>query len=254
MNATAPSPRHARGAAARDRVTLHVREVPSLAAAEIDEIWALCDRFVETDRAHFERKLRRYPEVVLCRNSRGELVGTVSLDVYPVRFQGREVSVVLTAGVVIDEPYRRRGILERVGVRTYLRTRLRTPFRPVYWLFDTFSFKSFLLLPRNFADYWPRKEAPTPPPVRELMDALAAARYGADWDPARGIVVRSGRKRLRPHTAPIDAALLSDPDVRFFESVNPGHREGDMLVCLCPLTLRNMLHMARSRLRRLVRR
>lgn len=41
--------------------------------------------------------------------------------------------------------------------------------------------------------------------------------------------------------APIEAGLLFDPDIRFFETANPGHREGDMLVCLAPLTAGNLL-------------
>jgi len=34
---------------------------------------------------------------------------------------------------------------------------------------------------------------------------------------------------------------LVDPDARFFDSANPGHRDGDMLVCLVPLSMRNIL-------------
>jgi hypothetical protein len=29
--------------------------------------------------------------------------------------------------------------------------------------------------------------------------------------------------------------------VSFFQSVNPGHRDGDMLVCLAPLSVQNLL-------------
>jgi hypothetical protein len=40
------------------------------------------------------------------------------------------------------------------------------------------------------------------------------------------------------------------PDVEFFARANPGHAEGDMLVCLCPLTLRNWLSVGRKMLER----
>jgi hypothetical protein len=235
-------------------VTLHRRDSRTLTPAEIDEIWALTDRYVEADRPYFERTLRELPQTVVARTRTGELVGVVSLEVYPVRHRGRTSWVIFTANVVIDEPYRRRGILERAGVAAFLRVKRRHPFGRVFWLFDTFSFKSYLLLPRNAGEYWPRKDRPTPAPVREFVDVLATARYGSAWDPARGVVIRSGRKRLRPRTAPIDERMLSDPDIRFYDSANPGHREGDMLVCLCPLTLRNWLHLTYSNLRRLTRR
>jgi hypothetical protein len=69
---------------------------------------------------------------------------------------------------------------------------------------------------------------------------LASEQYEADWNRDLGLARRSGHKQLRPDTAPIDAKLRSDPDVSFFEAANPGHRDGDMLVCLAPLTLGNL--------------
>jgi hypothetical protein len=238
----------------RDRVTIAARDSRSLSPGELDEVWALTDRYVESERASFERKLREVPEVLLFRNARGELVGVSSVDVYPVRRGGRTEWVIFNANAVVDEAYRRRGILERAGARTFLRLKRRRPLARAWWMFDTFSFKSYLLLPRNFRDFWPRRERETPGEVRALLDELARARYGDAWDAARGVVRRSGKKRLRPHTAPVDEALLADPDVRFYEAANPGHREGDMLVCLCPLTLGNWLYLARASLRRLAAR
>jgi hypothetical protein len=43
-----------------------------------------------------------------------------------------------------------------------------------------------------------------------------------------------------PATAPIDTSALLDSDVLFFDSANPGHRGGDMLACLVPLSARNL--------------
>lgn len=236
----------------RDRITLRSRDPRALTPAELDEIWRLTDRYVETERSYLEASLREFREFVLARDAAGVLVGTTAIDAYPFRHEGRTTWVLFTAATVIDEAYRRRGILERIGVRTFLRVKLRNPLRRVCWLFDTFSFKSYLLLPRNFAVFWPRRDRPTPEPVRAFVDALATARYGDAWDRQRGIVRRSGRKRLRPRTAPVDEELLADPDVSFFESANPGHREGDMLVCFCPLGLPNWLRLARSSARRLL--
>ena len=73
-----------------------------------------------------------------------------------------------------------------------------------------------------------------------FIDHLARRQYDDHWDPGRGIVTRSGWKRLRPTSAPIDDHARNDPNVRFFEEANPGHAEGDKLVCLAPLTAPNV--------------
>ncbi len=82
------------------------------------------------------------------------------------------------------------------------------------------------------------------------MDQLAAQAYGSAWRPAQGIVVRSGRKRLRPETAPLEEKLARTAELEFFARVNPGHADGDMLVCLCPLNAANWISVAIRALRR----
>ena len=63
--------------------------------------------------------------------------------------------------------------------------------------------------------------------------------------PERGIVERSGFKRLRATAAPLVLSADSDPNLLYFAGANPGHAEGDMLVCLCPLTWSNWLSLLR---------
>jgi hypothetical protein len=222
-------------------IDITVRPTASLTVAELDEIWAVTDRYIETPRGVYENKLKALPEIGLWRTRDGALVGLVGLDVYRPRFERRESIVFFTSSVVIDAAYRGRNLVVRTGLRMFVREKLRRPWLPAYWLFDTFSYKSYVLLPHYFAEFWPRRDRATPPGVARFIDHLARARYGDDWIPERGIVRRSGDKRLRASTAPVDKRVRNDPDVQFFEHVNPGHRDGDMLVCLAPLTLPNIV-------------
>jgi hypothetical protein len=54
--------------------------------------------------------------------------------------------------------------------------------------------------------------------------------------------------------APLVLTRDSDPHLEFYARMNPGHADGDMLVCLCPLSLANWMHLARIALRRRRRR
>jgi hypothetical protein len=181
------------------------------------------------------------------------LLGMAAIDVHPTEFRGRKLVVISTAHVLIREVWRGRNLLQKLGARTFLATRLRYPLQPIYWFFDTFSYKSYLLLPRNFREFWPRHEQPTPEPHAALMDQLATQTYGPAWQPARGIVVRSGQKRMRSTVAPLVLGAGADPALEFFARANPGHPDGDMLICLCPLTLSNWVSLARKALQRLGR-
>jgi hypothetical protein len=236
--------------AARVPIDIEIRRSESLTPAELDEIWVVTDRYVDTTRAVYEKKLKTVPEVGLWRTRDGQLVGLVSLDVYRTTFNGRESIIFYTSSVVIETAFRGRNLVVRTGLQMVLREKLKRPWLPAYWFFDTFSYKSYLLLPHYFREFWPRRDRKAPPETWAFIDHLARGRYGSDWIPDRGVVHRSGHKRLRAETAPVTAITLLDVHVRFFENANPGHREGDMLVCLAPLSFGNVLGALRAAFRR----
>jgi hypothetical protein len=223
-------------------------------AIDWDEIWGLIQRFYLAERDYVEQLIRHHGWIALFRAAGDRrLVGITALDVYPTEFEGRKLAVIFTSHVMLDEAFRGHNLLQRLGWRTFLRTRLRYPLHAIYWFFDSFSYKSYLLLPRNFRDFWPRRETQIPAWESGLMNQLAIQMYREAWQPALGIVRRTGHKRLRPETAPLQAEYDRDPDLAFYARANPGHAEGDMLVCLCPLTVANLVTLgvrARRRARR----
>ena len=223
-----------------DPIDITLRRSGSLTPRELDEIWAVTNRYVETERDVYEAKLRALPEVGLWRTRSGELIGLVSLAVYRVKWERRTCVVFFTSSVVIDERFRGRNLVLRTGLKAFLREKRRHPLQPAFWLFDSFSYKSYVILPRNLTEFWPRRDRATPMSVARFIDFLATRRYGEAWAAHAGVVRRSGYKRLRETTAPIDDRQRADLDVRFFEQANPGHADGDMLVCLVPLSFRNL--------------
>jgi hypothetical protein len=237
----------------KDRIETLVCDSSEISPAQWDEIWTLTQEFYDVERGYVEAELRRRQRIALFRMN-GALLGMAAIDIHRHEVRGRPFAAIATSNVLIRENWRGRNLVQKLGLRTFLATRLRHPFRPIYWFFDTSSYKSYLLLPRNFRTWWPRFDEPTPEPVALLMDALATGAYGPAWRPARGIVVRSGRKRMRETAAPLELTADSDPHLRYFATANPGHAEGDMLVCVCPLTIPNWLTLARRALARLRRR
>ncbi|HEV7606592.1 MAG TPA: hypothetical protein VGO61_04610 [Steroidobacteraceae bacterium] len=232
-----------------DRITTSVHATGELSPAQWDEIWQLTSEFYDVERDYAEAELRRRQSIAMFRMN-DALLGMAAIDTYPAGFRGRKLTVISTAHVLLRENWRGRNLVQKLGLRSFLKARLRYPLRPIYWFFDTFSYKSYLLLPRNFRTFWPRYDQATPEPRAALIDQLARQTYGPAWRPARGVAVRSGQKRLRESAAPLNLGPDAGPHLDFFARANPGHAEGDMLVCLCPLTPSNWLHLARKALQR----
>ncbi|MGZ5041575.1 MAG: hypothetical protein ACXWG1_18800 [Usitatibacter sp.] len=217
-----------------------------------DEMWNLIQRFYEAKREDVEELIRHHGSVALFRAADdARLVGIAALDIYPTVFEGRKVAVIFTSHVMLDEAFRGHNLLQRLGWRMFLRTRARYPLLPIYWFFDSFGYKSYLVMPRNFRDFWPRRDHEMPPWERGLMNHLAVQMYRDAWQPELGIVRRTDHKRLRPEAVPLQADYDRDPDLAFYARANPGHAEGDGLVCLCPLSFANLVTLGlRARHRR----
>ena len=141
--------------------------------------------------------------------------------------------------------------MRRIGLRSFLHARVRHPRRPIYLFYDPYSYKSYLMLPRNFAEFWPRRDRPLPTGVAAFMDDLGRRRYGERWDAERRLC-RRGDRKLKPGVATASADdLAADPDIRFYVASNPGYVEGDMLAVLVRLHAANWLAVLRNAFRRL---
>lgn len=223
-----------------------------LSGAERDALWAIYSGYFETERAAFEEALRQCSEVLRFTDAKGgPLCGMGLLSAYSASHEGRPFRVLATGSVCIDPAYRGLAAIHRAGLFRLARERLRHPLSAVYWYFDTFSFRSYLLLSRNLATYWPRLDRSTPSWESGAIALLARRHGGEAWDPAAGIIRFQGR-RLRPGIADT-LPDHPDPDVRFFLQRNPGHGSGERLPCLCPLNARNAAAIAWSAARMLVR-
>jgi hypothetical protein len=238
-----------------ESVRMQMLPTTALTDETLSELWAFTSRFVETDRQAWESKLHAHAEVILYRGQdSGAVVGMAAVDFHDVTHEGRRVHIIFTSSVLIDDLYRGRNLLQRAGLACFLRTRLRHPLAPIYWFFDTFSYKSYLLLAFNFAEFWPRPDQPLPRWERGLLETLARQWYGDGWDSTQGVVHHQGGKKLRAGVAPISETDLAEPHIRFFHERNPRHQEGEVLVCLAPLSWRNWLSILGNSLRRLSRR
>ncbi|MFO0729149.1 MAG: hypothetical protein U1E65_35545 [Myxococcota bacterium] len=231
---------------------IRYRRSEALTIKEREEIWGFFSKYVRRNRDTFEAKLDSGGEVFLGRDARGTLVAFGAVEVLEGNADGPYAALV-SHWAAFDPKHRGGTELHQIGLRALLRYKLRHPTVPVYWLFSASTYKSYLLLARNTLTYWPRPSAPWPGRERAIV-ADAMRRLGEDnFDPELGVIRRYGASRYLEGVVADDPAALRDHDVRFYSALNPGQTDGDTLVCLCPMSLENWVHIARSALRRLRR-
>ena len=132
-----------------DRVQTIVRPAGALEEWDWQELWELNREFFDVERWYAENELFRRQHIATFRQGHA-LIGMAAIDVFGAKFRGRRIAVILTTNVLLRESWRGQNLIQKLGLRTFLRARLRYPFRPIYWFFDSSSYKSYLLLSRNF--------------------------------------------------------------------------------------------------------
>lgn len=236
------------------RARIEMRPAAAIDVRGWDEIWRLTSRFYDADRNYVERRLKSHQTIALFRNvADRRLVGMAAIEVDVVQFEGRHLVLIFTSHMLIDEKFRGTNLLQRCGARCWLRAWLDHPLKRKFWAFDTFSYRSYLLMPRDLETFWPRHDEPTPPWEARLMAEYGQRKFGSAWL-GDGVIAHAPQKRLLPQSAPLQAEMLNNPDLAFFQQANPGHAEGDMLLCLVPLTLNNWWSIFARALSRTLRR
>ena len=171
----------------------------------------------------------------------GRLVGFTTLHAYESHAGGAgPVSVVYSGDTIVAPEAWNTSAMPRAWIEAVAALRARYPRGPYVWLLITSGFRTYRLLPLFWREFQPRFDVPTPPEKQSLMDALATERFGDRYDRNTGLVRLAAPQRLRAGLAGIPPSREADPHVAFFARRNPGHTEGDELVCLTELEPGNL--------------
>jgi hypothetical protein len=168
-----------------------------------------------------------------------------------VEWEGCSYGVLYNAWSAIEPGFRGGNLIQRAGLATFLHYRRRHPLRPAYFVMMSSTYKSYLLMTRNFALCWPHRLRETPARERGVLDITMRQIAGADWDPVAGAVHRRGALRYSEGVV-ADDGDQGDADVAFYARMNPLQHEGDSLACIAPLTVLNWTHMGIKALKRAV--
>ena len=212
----------------------------ALTSSDQDEMFHLMEsHFDGVNRAQFERDLAAKHWVLLLRRQ-GRLVGFTTLRVSDGRCDGRELTAIYSGDTIMSQEAWNSPSLARSWIAAVNDIRKSRPGRPCYWLLLVSGFRTYRFLPVFWREFLPRHDAEPNPEKERLLQELARAEYGACFDEGQGVVRFSHPQRLRSGLSEITPGRERDPHVAFFLQRNPGHAQGDELVCLTEIDESNL--------------
>lgn len=211
----------------------------SLTPAEQAGMYRLLTRyFAGVTRERFEQDLAEKDWVILLEAG-GEIVGFSTLMHSRTEVGGQPVIAVFSGDTIVARESWGESELPRLWIRHVLSVTAGEEAR-VFWFLISSGYKTYRFLPVFFREFYPTCARPTPAFAKQVMDHLAGAKFGAEYDQAAGVVRFREATPLQDGVAEVTERRRKDPHVAFFVQANPGHAAGDELVCLCELTPENL--------------
>lgn len=176
--------------------------------------------------------------LLLQRNER--LVGFSTLLAYPTVFEGSQINVVYSGDTIVAPEAWGTSALPRAWLAGVDALRATLPPGRCFWLLLTSGFRTYRFLPVFWREFYPRFDMVTAIETKRLIDQLAKERFGAQYSSERGVVHFSQPQKLRSGLEKIPPGREQNPHTAFFLNNNPGHANGDELVCLTELCPENL--------------
>lgn len=212
----------------------------ALSVGQRDEMFALLDRhFTGVTRAQFEDDLAAKNWVIELRRA-GRLMGFSTLLATPSVFEGQSITALYSGDTIVSPEAWNSPALFRAWIAGVKRIRESMPAQPCHWLLLTSGFRTYRLLPLFWREFTPRFDTRPSPIQQRLLVHLANEHYGDRFDAAAGLVRFPLPQRLRASLATVPAGRTRDPHIAHFLQLNPGHAEGDELVCLAEIDDANL--------------
>jgi hypothetical protein len=170
----------------------------------------------------------------------GKLQGFSTLLMYDTNFNGENLSVVYSGDTIVEPSAWSSSSLSRTWIHSVNQLRLKYAQNKLYWLLISSGYRTYRFLPIFWKEFYPRYDIKTPNYTSELMIFLARERFGNYYDPMAGVVRFPHPHQLENRLKGIPKERLEDPHINFFQQQNPGHMEGDELVCLTEISEDNL--------------
>jgi hypothetical protein len=172
------------------------------------------------------------------KKSTDEIVGFSTLGIYEFQHQGRTVRGLFSGDTIIEKAHQGSRTLQTAFALKLFTEAIKRPFSRQYWLLISKGYKTYLLLSKNFPEHYPQR-GKNNPHLKELVVDYCETLFPGKLDrESMTLDFGDNANCLKQDVAVIDDALRArEPDVAFFEKLNPNWQRGTELPCICRVDL-----------------
>lgn len=225
-------------------LTTRYQKVDTLGVQDVTRMHALFEaNYAFSPLATFISDLEKKDGVFVVRKkSTQEIVGFSTLGIYTFELGGKKAKGLFSGDTIIDRAYWGSRSLQKAFALKLFWEALKSPLTPQYWLLISKGYKTYLLLAKNFPDFYPKRGGSSSPQLQDLVTEYCEAMFPGKLDRDTMLLdFGDGANCLKDHVAAITPDMRAEPDIAFFEQRNPTWQRGTELPCIAAADLKAFL-------------
>lgn len=205
-----------------------------ISVQEVREMFKVFCRYYEnTSLEQFISDLnRKSGAFIIRRKVDNAIVGFSTMGIYHMTVDGKKIRGIFSGDTILEKEYWGNRAMNAAFVKRLVWEAIKDPFTPQYWFLISKGYKTFLLLTRNFPDYYPHPEHDNPH-MKHIVEAYCDKLFPGKLDrDAMVLDFGEGSNCLKSDVTPISAEQRQETDIAFFEKRNPQWERGTELPCV----------------------
>ncbi|RRS02442.1 hypothetical protein EIP75_20445 [Aquabacterium soli] len=218
----------------KSKIYTRYHPLKHIAVQDVREMFKVFCRYYEnTSLEQFISDLNRKSGAFIIRRKIDDaIVGFSTMGIYHMEVDGKKIRGIFSGDTILEKEYWGNRAMNAAFVKRLVWEAIKDPFTPQYWFLISKGYKTFLLLTRNFPDYYPHPEHDNPH-MKHIVEAYCDKLFPGKLDrDAMVLDFGEGSNCLKSDVTPISAAQRTETDIAFFEQRNPQWERGTELPCV----------------------
>lgn len=214
----------------------------NLSNFEVEKMYEIMEKHYDNIKYEkFKNDLLDKDIIFLLNDEKNILKGFTTLEFMELNIDNVNIKGIFSGDTIVDKDVGFELELQKMWVKFIYNHLKENENIKLYWFLICKGYKTYSFLPLYFKNYYPNHEIETPIFEQKIMDEYAFIKYGEKYNKETGIIYNDGSNDyLKNNVAPVTERKLKKPIVKYFVNKNPGHENGDELVCLAEFKHSNL--------------
>lgn len=227
----------------KSKLTASFKKIKHVSVPQLLEMHKVFIQYYHNADLHtFVTDMGKKTGVILLQDKRNErIVGFSTWTELNIKQNGENSIGIFSGDTVVEKEFWGNKELQKTFVKQLLKTKIKNPKTPVFWLLISKGYKTYLLLTNNFPKHYPSHEKNNIK-LESIVDEYCEQLYPSAYNKENRLLnFGDDYQYLKGDVAEItDDMTDENPKIRHFAKLNPSWQQGTELPCVGEVSVHMM--------------